>query len=160
MQFLVKPSPLESATVSVPGDKSVSHRAVMLGSIAEGRSRVAGFLAGEDCLATMAAFQAMGVEIERTSETELIIHGRGLHGLEAPTAALDLGNSGTAMRLMGGLLAGQAFPTVLTGDESLSSLANVYHALPEAHAKVPIAEKGLPQGDKLAAVTRSAEREP
>ena len=121
MHFLVNPTSLESGTVSVPGDKSVSHRAVMLGSIADGRTRVSGFLAGEDCLATMAAFQAMGVVIDRPSESELVIEGRGLHGLEAPSHALDLGNSGTAMRLMGGLLSGQAFPSVLTGDESLSS---------------------------------------
>ena len=121
MHYLVKPSSLQSGAVTVPGDKSISHRAVMLGSIAEGQSRVSGFLPGEDCLATMSAFRAMGVEIERPKETELVIVGRGLRGLEAPANALDLGNSGTAMRLMGGLLAGQAFPTVLTGDASLSS---------------------------------------
>ena len=81
----------------------------MLGSIAEGRTEVSGFLAGEDCLATLAAMRALGVTIEQPSPTELSIEGVGLHGLRAPTADLDLGNSGTAMRLMAGLLSGQAF---------------------------------------------------
>ena len=93
----------------------------MLGSVAEGESRVSGFLAGADCLATLAAMRAMGVRIDERSATELSIQGVGLHGLKAPEASLDLGNSGTAMRLMAGLLAGQRFSTTLTGDASLSS---------------------------------------
>ena len=120
MHYKVTPSKARSASVTVPGDKSVSHRALMLGSIAEGRTDVSGFLPGEDCLATMAAMRALGVSIEQHSETEVSIEGVGLHGLQAPAAHLDLGNSGTAMRLMAGLLAGQAFDSVLTGDESLS----------------------------------------
>ncbi len=92
----------------------------MLGSIAEGRTNVSGFLPGEDCLATMAAMRQLGVNIEQHSETEVSIDGVGLRGLQPPQAELDLGNSGTAMRLMAGLLAGQAFDSVLTGDESLS----------------------------------------
>ncbi|MCK5325180.1 MAG: 3-phosphoshikimate 1-carboxyvinyltransferase [Woeseiaceae bacterium] len=120
MRFLVQPSTIRDAIVSVPGDKSISHRAVMLGSIAEGRTDVSGFLAGEDCLATIAAFRAMGVDIEQPSATELVIHGVGLHGLQPPTSPIDLGNSGTAMRLMAGLLAGQRFTATLTGDESLT----------------------------------------
>ncbi|HKJ88090.1 MAG TPA: 3-phosphoshikimate 1-carboxyvinyltransferase, partial [Gammaproteobacteria bacterium] len=92
-------------TVRVAGDKSISHRAVMLGSLAEGVSRVDGFLAGEDCLATLAAFRAMGVRIEGPEEGCVIIHGVGKGGLRAPDAALDLGNSGTSMRLLAGLLA-------------------------------------------------------
>jgi len=119
VHFLVKPSMVRSATVSVPGDKSVSHRAVMLGSIAEGRTDVSGFLAGEDCLATIAAFRAMGVTIEQPAPTRLVINGVGLRGLRSPAAELDLGNSGTAMRLLAGLLAGQGFTTTLTGDDSL-----------------------------------------
>jgi len=119
MDFLVKPSTIRNAAITVPGDKSVSHRAVMLGSIAEGRTEVSGFLAGEDCLATMAAFRAMGVAIAHPAPTRLVIDGAGLHGLRAPAADLDLGNSGTAMRLMAGLLAGQQFTATLTGDESL-----------------------------------------
>ena len=121
MHFIVNPSAVTDATVSVPGDKSVSHRALMLGSIANGRTEISGFLEGEDCLATLAAMSAMGVEIERPGATDVVIHGVGLHGLKKPDAALDLGNSGTAMRLMAGLLAGQDFESTLTGDASLTS---------------------------------------
>lgn len=120
MDFRVTPSRLRDATVTVPGDKSISHRALMLGSIAEGRTEVSGFLNGADCLATATAMRAMGVSIEETGPTELRIEGVGLHGLHAPANALDLGNSGTAMRLMAGLLAGQRFNSVMTGDESLN----------------------------------------
>ena len=120
MNYQVKPSKVGKATVSVPGDKSVSHRALMLGSIAEGRTEVSGFLAGEDCLATLQAMALMGVAVERPSATDVVVHGVGLHGLQPPEQPLDLGNSGTAMRLMAGLLSGQAFDSVLTGDASLS----------------------------------------
>jgi len=106
-------------TIRVPGDKSISHRAIMLGSLAEGVTRVRGFLEGEDTLATAAAFGAMGVRIEAPAASERIVHGVGLHGLSASLAPIDCGNAGTAMRLMSGLLAGQRFPSVLTGDESL-----------------------------------------
>jgi len=121
MYFTVNPSNVHDATVSVPGDKSISHRALMLGSIANGRSDISGFLAGEDCLATLSAMRAMGIPIEQTSPTDIVVHGRGLHGLSQPESALDLGNSGTAMRLMTGLLSGQNFDSRLVGDESLSS---------------------------------------
>jgi 3-phosphoshikimate 1-carboxyvinyltransferase len=121
MHYLIQPSAIRDADVSVPGDKSVSHRAIMLGSIAEGVTRVQGFLAGEDCLATMLAFRSLGVDIERPRDTELVIHGVGLRGLRAPDGDVDLGNSGTAMRLLAGVLAGQGFSTTLTGDESLSA---------------------------------------
>ncbi|MCU0734027.1 MAG: 3-phosphoshikimate 1-carboxyvinyltransferase [Methylotetracoccus sp.] len=104
----------------VPGDKSISHRSIMLGSIAEGISEVSGFLAAADCLSTLTAFRAMGVEIEGPTDGLVRIHGAGLRGLRAPVAPLDLGNSGTSMRLMSGLLAGQSFDTELTGDESLN----------------------------------------
>jgi 3-phosphoshikimate 1-carboxyvinyltransferase len=120
MDFKVSPAPFRSGTITVPGDKSISHRALMLGSIAAGRTEVAGFLNGADCMATAAAMRALGVEIRETSPTDLEIEGAGLRGLRAPPGPLDLGNSGTAMRLMAGLLAGQAFSSVLTGDESLS----------------------------------------
>ena len=120
MHFQVTPSRVRVASVTVPGDKSVSHRALMLGSIAEGRTEVSGFLAGEDCLATLAAMRALGVEIQQTKPTEMSIEGVGLHGLKAPSTDLDLGNSGTAMRLMAGLMSGQPFDSVLTGDESLN----------------------------------------
>jgi len=121
MHFTVNPSNVHDATVSVPGDKSISHRALMLGSIADGSTHISGFLAGEDCLATLAAMEAMGVSIDRKGETDVVVHGAGLHGLSKPGLPLDMGNSGTAMRLMAGLLSGQAFDSQLVGDESLSS---------------------------------------
>ena len=105
--------------IRVPGDKSISHRAVMLGAVANGTTEINGFLPGEDCLATLAAFSAMGIDIERPSETAVQIRGCGLNGLSAPTTPLDMGNSGTAMRLLSGLLAGQKFDSILTGDASL-----------------------------------------
>ena len=104
----------------IPGDKSISHRAVMLGSLAEGSTEITGFLSGEDCLCTMKAFQQMGVRIEQPGQTHLRVHGVGLHGLKAPAAPLDLGNSGTSMRLMSGLMSAQKFAATLVGDESLS----------------------------------------
>lgn len=118
--YTVQPGGRLHGQLKVPGDKSISHRAVMLASLAEGVSEITGFLSGEDCLCTMKAFQQMGVRIERLGETHLRVHGVGLRGLTAPTAALDMGNSGTAMRLMCGLLAGQPFPSTLVGDASLS----------------------------------------
>ena len=121
MDFKVAPSSFSDATTTVPGDKSISHRALMLGSIAEGRSAVSGFLNGADCLATAAAMRAMGVSIEQTGPTSLAVEGVGARGLRAPSHDLDLGNSGTAMRLMAGLLAAQPFDSVLTGDESLTA---------------------------------------
>ena len=120
MDFRIEPQAVAGGTITVPGDKSVSHRALMLGSIADGTTRIGGFLAGEDCLATLAACRAMGVAIERPDPTHVVVHGVGLHGLRAPRGELDLGNSGTAMRLMCGLLAGQPFDSTLTGDASLS----------------------------------------
>lgn len=117
----VDPAVQVSGRVRVPGDKSISHRSVMLGGIAEGRTEITGFLAGADCLATLDAFRRMGVAVERLDETSLIVHGRGLHGLGAPGEVLDMGNAGTAIRLAMGLLAGQRFATTMTGDASLRS---------------------------------------
>ena len=104
----------------VPGDKSISHRAIMLGSIAEGQTRVSGFLEGADALATMNVFRAMGVAIEGPQGGEVTVQGVGLHGLKAPAGPLECGNSGTSMRLLSGLLAGQRFESRLVGDASLS----------------------------------------
>jgi len=120
MYFTVDPSALTSGKVTVPGDKSISHRALMLGAIAEGQTAIRGFLNGEDCLATLAALRAMGVTINQLSDTELIIEGCGSGGLKPPTEPLDMGNSGTAMRLFAGLLSGQWFASKLIGDKSLS----------------------------------------
>jgi 3-phosphoshikimate 1-carboxyvinyltransferase len=103
----------------VPGDKSISHRALLLASIAEGRSRVEGFLPAADCLATLRAVRALGVEVEDLGPTQLIVHGRGLHGLHEANEVLDCARSGTAMRLLAGLLAGQPLLSLLTGDAQL-----------------------------------------
>jgi 3-phosphoshikimate 1-carboxyvinyltransferase len=121
LDFLVLPTELTGGTVTVPGDKSISHRALLLGSIADGRTDVEGFLAGDDCLATLQALRALGVIIDQVGTTSIRIDGVGLNGLSEPARALDLGNSGTGMRLLAGLLCGQRFDSTLTGDESLSS---------------------------------------
>jgi len=120
---------IESRTVSsakglrgelvVPGDKSISHRAIMFASLAQGESRIRGLLRGEDCLSTLKAFQDFGIKVVEKADDELIIHGRGLDGLQEPTDVVDCGNSGTTMRLMSGILAAQPFFSVLTGDQYL-----------------------------------------
>jgi 3-phosphoshikimate 1-carboxyvinyltransferase len=119
MNRTIAPTSCLRGEITVPGDKSISHRSIMLGSLAEGMTRVEGFLTGEDNLATLQAFEAMGVTIRRTGETSLEIEGRGLDGLAEPGDVIDCGNSGTTMRLMTGLLAGQGFFSVLTGDQYL-----------------------------------------
>jgi 3-phosphoshikimate 1-carboxyvinyltransferase len=119
MEFKLMPGGAIAGEVRVPGDKSISHRSIMLGALAEGTTRVSGFLEGEDALATVAAFRKMGVEIEGPEDGQVIIHGVGMWGLKPPGAALDLGNSGTSIRLLSGLLAGQLFDAQLTGDASL-----------------------------------------
>jgi len=138
MYFTVEPSALKSGKVTVPGDKSISHRALMLGAIAQGRTRIRGFLNGDDCLATLAALRDMGVTIEQLSDTDLIIEGCGSTGLQPAPAPLDMGNSGTAMRLFAGLLAGQPFSSMLVGDESLSQrpMDRVIKPLTEMGAKI------------------------
>jgi 3-phosphoshikimate 1-carboxyvinyltransferase len=118
-RFRAAPAKHIGGRITVAGDKSISHRALMLGAVAEGTTLVQGFLASEDCLATQAALEAMGVRIERDDAGHVRIEGVGAHGLRAPTKMLDLGNSGTAIRLLMGLLAGQAFDSQLTGDASL-----------------------------------------
>jgi 3-phosphoshikimate 1-carboxyvinyltransferase len=119
MHFVVEPSVLKSGTASVPGDKSISHRALMLGGIATGTTNIRGFLSGEDCMATLVALRAMGVSVLQHSATAISVAGAGKRGLKVPQTPLDMGNSGTAMRLFAGLLSGQSFPTELTGDASL-----------------------------------------
>jgi len=115
----VAPGGSVAGNVRVPGDKSISHRALMLGALADGDTHVTGFLEGEDCLATARALAALGVRIERPAAEELLVHGAGAGGLKAAAAPLDLGNSGTAMRLMTGVLAPQSFDSTLVGDASL-----------------------------------------
>ena len=95
-------------TLTVPGDKSISHRAFMFGSLAKGTTKITGFLEGADCLSTIACFRKMGITIEQ-NKTEVLVHGKGLHGRCAPSEILDVGNSGTTTRLISGILAGQSF---------------------------------------------------
>lgn len=104
--------------IQVPGDKSISHRAIMLGSLAKGKTEITNFLQGADCLSSMACFQNMGIEIINQNNS-VIVHGKGLHGLSKPSGMLDVGNSGTTTRLMSGILAAQPFECSLNGDESI-----------------------------------------
>ena len=107
-------------TVTVPGDKSISHRSVMFASLAKGTSKISGFLEGADCLSTIACFRKMGIEIEKQKNPgHILVRGRGLHGLCAPSSTLDAGNSGTTTRLISGILAAQPFTSRLTGDASI-----------------------------------------
>jgi 3-phosphoshikimate 1-carboxyvinyltransferase len=142
--FRARPGGTLKGEGRVPGDKSISHRSIMLGALAEGTTRVSGFLEAEDCLATMKAFKAMGVRIEGPDNGVVTIHGVGLHGLKAPSEPLYLGNSGTSMRLLSGLLAGQSFDTVLTGDPSLSRrpMKRVTVPLREMGAEIETTEAG------------------
>ena len=104
--------------VTIPGDKSISHRAVMFGSLAKGTTEVRNFLQGADCLSTIDCFRKLGIEIENTPD-KILIHGKGLNGLSAPASTLDTGNSGTTTRLISGILSAQPFETTLTGDASI-----------------------------------------
>ena len=142
-QFVCKPGGSVDGKLRVPGDKSISHRSIILASIADGTSHISGFLQGEDSLNTMRAFQQMGVPIER-NQGEVTVSGVGLHGLQAPATDLDMGNSGTAMRLLLGLLAGQDFDARLIGDDSLSSrpMLRVIQPLRQMGAVIESADGG------------------
>ncbi|MDQ1310722.1 MAG: 3-phosphoshikimate 1-carboxyvinyltransferase [Pseudomonadota bacterium] len=118
-EFVVEPCAGIAGQVRVPGDKSISHRALMLGAIAAGTTQVEGFLEGEDCLATLRAVASLGVNVQRPAPGEVVIEGVGLRGLGRPRSVLDMGNAGTAMRLFMGLLSAQGFDSELIGDESL-----------------------------------------
>lgn len=144
--FLAKPGSSLAGRIRVPGDKSISHRSIMLGSLAEGTTEVEGFLEGEDALATLQAFRDMGVVIEGPHHGRVIIHGVGLHGLKAPAGPLYMGNSGTSMRLLSGLLAAQPFDTTLTGDASLSKrpMNRVAKPLREMGAVIETGPEGRP----------------
>lgn len=135
MKYVVKPGGLIRGEVKVPGDKSISHRALMLGGIAEGDTHITGFLDSADCLATLAALQKLGVSIERPSPGTVIVHGVGLDGLRAPDGPLDMGNAGTAMRLFMGLLSAQPFDSTLVGDASLTRR-------PMERVAIPLREMG------------------
>ncbi len=144
--YLAQPGGRLSGRIRVPGDKSISHRSIMLGSLAEGTTEVEGFLEGEDALATLQAFRDMGVVIEGPHHGRVTIHGVGLHGLKPPPGPLYLGNSGTSMRLLSGLLAAQPFDTTLTGDASLSKrpMNRVAKPLREMGAVIETAPEGRP----------------
>ncbi len=134
----VSPAKSLQGEIVVPGDKSISHRAIMFASLAKGESRVRGLLRGEDCMSTLKAFQAMGVEVVEKSEDEFVIQGRGIDGLLEPENVVDCGNSGTTMRLMSGILAAQPFFSVLTGDQYLRKrpMGRVINPLSEMGAKI------------------------
>lgn len=144
--YVAQPGGRANGTIRVPGDKSISHRSIMLGSLAEGTTEVTGFLEGEDSLATLQAFRDMGVVIEGPHRGRVTIHGVGLHGLQTPPNTLYLGNSGTSMRLLSGLLAGQNFDVELTGDESLSKRPMNRVAIPlrQMGAEIETAAEGRP----------------
>jgi len=144
--YHVAPGGTVTGRIRVPGDKSISHRSIMLGSLAEGVTHIEGFLEGEDALATLQVFRDMGVVIEGPDAGAVTVNGVGLHGLQPPTGALYLGNSGTSMRLLTGILAGQQFDTELSGDDSLSKrpMKRVADPLSAMGAKIETAEKGCP----------------
>ncbi|MDA7826441.1 bifunctional prephenate dehydrogenase/3-phosphoshikimate 1-carboxyvinyltransferase [Porticoccaceae bacterium] len=146
INYIVSPGGNARGDLRVPGDKSMSHRSIMLGSLADGMTEVTGFLEGEDSLATLQAFRDMGVEIEGPNEGRLVIRGVGLHGLQAPKKPLYLGNSGTSIRLLSGLLAGQAFDVELQGDASLSGrpMGRVANPLREMGAVIETEKDGTP----------------
>lgn len=144
--FKTNPKGKLIGSVRVTGDKSISHRSIMLGALANGTTEVSGFLNGEDCLATIKAFRAMGVEIEGPDNGNVILHGVGMQGLKAPDADLDMGNSGTAMRLLTGIMAGQRFASTLVGDSSLSTrpMRRITRPLEQMGASIATGESGTP----------------
>jgi 3-phosphoshikimate 1-carboxyvinyltransferase len=146
ISFLIQPGGSLTGEINVPGDKSISHRAAMLGAIARGETRIRNFLEGEDALATLNVFRALGVTIDGPRDGEVVIDGVGLHGLKASVSALDCGNSGTSMRLLCGLFAGQHFDCTLTGDESLRRrpMLRVAQPLQQMGARIESAAGGLP----------------
>ncbi|MGK0249215.1 MAG: 3-phosphoshikimate 1-carboxyvinyltransferase [Oleispira sp.] len=146
VNYVAAPGGKLSGEFRVPGDKSISHRSIMLGSLAEGTTEVTGFLEGEDSLATLQSFRDMGVVIEGPHRGRVTVHGVGLHGLKRPPNALYLGNSGTSMRLLSGLMAAQNFDVEMTGDESLSKrpMNRVANPLREMGAVIESADNGRP----------------
>ncbi|MBM3357870.1 MAG: 3-phosphoshikimate 1-carboxyvinyltransferase [Betaproteobacteria bacterium] len=146
VSYQIEPGGALRGRIRVPGDKSISHRSVMLASIAQGVSRITGFLEGEDAIATMNVFRALGVRIDGPENGRVLVHGAGLRGLRAPGRVLDCGNSGTAMRLLAGLLAAQGFDSELTGDETLRRrpMKRVADPLTAMGARIETSDGGLP----------------
>lgn len=133
----IKPIKSINATITVPGDKSISHRAVMFGAIAKGDTEITGFLTGDDCMSTISCFKRLGIDIEVDGE-KVIVHGKGLYGLSQPTEILDVGNSGTTIRLISGILSGQKFNSTLNGDSSIQKrpMKRVINPLSQMGAKI------------------------
>lgn len=146
VKYVVQPGGKACGEIRVPGDKSISHRSIMLGALAEGVTHVEGFLEGEDALATLQSFRDMGVIIEGPENGKVTVNGVGLHGLQKPAGALYVGNSGTSMRLLSGILSGQSFDTELTGDDSLTKrpMNRVANPLREMGATIDTADEGRP----------------
>ncbi len=146
LRFTAQPGGCLNGRLRVPGDKSISHRAIMLGALADGVTNVSGFLEGEDSLATLQAFRDMGVRIDGPEQGRVTVHGVGVDGLQPPLKPLNLGNSGTSMRLLAGLLAGQAFDVELVGDASLSKrpMKRVAEPLAQMGARIDTAAGGTP----------------
>ena len=146
ISYVIEPGGALTGEIKVPGDKSISHRAAMLGAIASGTTRIRNFLEGEDALSTLNVFRALGVEIDGPRNGEVVVSGAGLRGLKAPALPLDCGNSGTCMRLLCGILAAQNFDCTLTGDGSLRRrpMLRVVEPLAEMGARIETAAGGLP----------------
>lgn len=143
MNKTIKPISSINTTITVPGDKSISHRAVMFGSLAKGDTEITGFLTGDDCMSTISCFKKLGVDIDIDGE-HIIVHGKGLHGLCAPSEMLDVGNSGTTIRLISGILAAQPFDTTLNGDASIQKrpMKRVINPLTEMGAHIESTNDG------------------
>jgi 5-enolpyruvylshikimate-3-phosphate synthase len=144
--FQLEPASTLTGTVQVPGDKSMSHRSIMFGAIAEGVTEVSGFLEGEDSLHTLDAFKAMGVKIERGGAGEVTLYGQGVGAIQPADGEIYLGNSGTGMRLLTGLLAGMNIPAVLSGDESLTGrpMRRIVDPLSQMGADIGTGDGGTP----------------
>jgi len=145
MDLIVNSGKALKGEISIPGDKSISHRSIMCAALAEGDSVIQGFLKGEDCIATLDAFAEMGVSINQ-QENKIVVHGVGLQGLKKPNSDIYLGNSGTSMRLMSGLLCGQGFPSILKGDASLTSrpMERIVTPLTDMGANISSSKGGCP----------------
>ena len=139
-------TPIEklNGQIKIPGDKSISHRAIMFGSLAKGETKITGFLTGDDCMSTISCFRKLGIEIDVDGEN-VTVHGKGLHGLSAPAETLDVGNSGTTIRLISGILSAQNFDTVLNGDSSIQKrpMRRVINPLTEMGANIESTNDGF-----------------
>src|SRR5579863_169297 len=148
MQKTIAPASSLSGSISLPGDKSISHRYAMIASIAEGETRISNFSTGADCHSTLACVRALGIEVAGAG-TEFVIHGRGLDGLRQPAAGLDAGNSGSTIRMLSGILAAQPFRSTIFGDESLSRrpMQRIMTPLAQMGARIQAREDKFPPLD-------------